>query len=163
MNGAMLLPEFDAEVSSTRRMLEAIPEEQLDFKPHSKSLSLGELATHVANLPALMPLILESDDFDVAAGFEQPKPGSVAEILAHFDKTVGHGRPLLESAGAERMGEAWTLRNGDQVHFTMPKGAVLRSFVFNHIIHHRGQLAIYLRMCEAPVPGMYGPSADEKM
>jgi uncharacterized damage-inducible protein DinB len=163
MNGAMFLPEFDMETSNTRRMLAAIPEDRLDFKPHPKSLSLGELATHVANLPALMPLILEADELDVAGGFDQPKPGTGAEILAHFDKTVGHGRALLESASAEQMGEDWTLRNGDQVHFTMPKGAVLRAFVFNHVIHHRGQLAIYLRLLEAPVPGMYGPSADEKM
>ena len=163
MNGAMLLPEFDMEISNTRRMLEAIPEDRLDFKPHAKSLALGELATHVANLPALMPLILGSDDLDVGAGFEQPKAESVAEILARLDKTVGDGRPLLEAADSEQMGEGWTLRNGDQVHFSMPKAAVLRSFVFNHIIHHRGQLAIYLRLCDAPVPGMYGPSADEKM
>jgi uncharacterized damage-inducible protein DinB len=163
MNGAMLLPEFDAEISNTRRMLEAIPEGRLEFKPHPKSLSLGELATHVANLLALIPLILESEDLDVAAGFEQPKAESVAEILDHLGKTVGDGRPLLEVASSDQMGEGWTLRNGDQVHFTMPKAAVLRSFVFNHIIHHRGQLAIYLRLCEVPVPGMYGPSADEKM
>ena len=163
MNGAMLLPEFDMEIANTRRMLEAIPEDRLDFKPHPKSLSMRELATHVANLPSWIPLTLQSDVLDVAGGFEQPDPKTVADIIAHLDATVRDGRPSLESANAEQMGENWTLRAGDEVHFTMPKGVVLRSFVFNHLVHHRAQLAVYLRLCDVPVPGMYGPSADEAM
>ena len=163
MNGAMLLTEYDAEMANTRRMLEAIPDGKLDFKPHPKSLSMRELATHVANLPSLIPLTLEVDELDVAGGLEQPDLRTGADIVAHLDATVRDGRPLLESANAAKMGEDWTLRAGEQVHFTMPKGVVLRSFVFNHVIHHRAQLAIYLRLCDVPVPGMYGPSADEAM
>jgi len=163
MNGAMMLPEFDAEVESTRRMFAAIPDEKLDFKPHETSMTFLQLAAHVANLPNWIPATLTQDELDVAAGFEQPDPKTMADIVAHLDDAVAAGRAVLETATPEQLMSDWTLRSGDTVHFTMPKVAVLRSFVFNHIIHHRGQLAVYLRMNGIPVPGMYGPSADETM
>lgn len=163
MNGAMMLPEFDAEVENTRRMFAAIPDEKLDFQPSEKSWQLLKLATHVANLPFWIPATLDQDELDVAEGFEQPDPKSMADVIAHLDAAVAAGRAALESATAEHLMTDWTLRSGDTVHFTMPKVAVLRSFVFNHIVHHRGQLAVYLRLIDVPVPGMYGPSADETM
>ena len=163
VNGAMLLPEFDAEVANTRRMFAAIPDDKLDFQPHEKSYTLLKLAAHVANLPSWISLTLTTDELDLAKGFEQPDPKSMADIGALLDEAVTAGRPVLEGATEETLMSDWTLRTGDDVHFQMPKGAVLRSFVFNHLVHHRAQICVYLRLLDLPVPGMYGPSADETM
>ena len=144
-------------------MLQAIPEDTLEFKPHEKSFTMRELAIHVANIPSWIAPTLEVDELDLSGGFELPDLRSTAEIIAHLESTVGEGRGVLEASTADRMSESWTLRTGDEVHFSMPKGVVLRSFVFNHLVHHRAQLGVYLRLCDRPVPGMYGPSADEAM
>ena len=163
VNGATLLPEFDAEVANTRRMFAAIPDEKLDFQPHEKSMSLLRLAAHVANLPSWIDLTLTTDELDLAAGFDQPDPKTMADVVAIFDGAVEEGRTALEGATAEDMAADWALRTGDEVHFQMPKGVVLRSFVFNHLVHHRAQITVYLRLLDIAVPGMYGPSADETM
>lgn len=163
MKGSALLPEFDMEVANTRRMLEAIPDGELEYRPADKSSTLGELATHVANLMSWVGLTLGVDELDMAQPFERPQPKDREEILALLDRTAAEARVALESATEEQMASPWTLRTGDQVHFTMPKGVVLRSFVFNHLVHHRGQLVVYLRLLGQKVPGMYGPSADEVM
>ncbi len=161
MNGAMLLPEFDHENQNTRRMLEAIPDEHLDYRPHEKSWTMRELATHVATIGGWTGPTFEQDEIDLSQPWEQPRFESTAEIVAAFDATVVDARKALEAASAETFQEMWTLRSGDVVHFTMPKGAVFRFFVLNHIVHHRAQLAVHLRACNVNVPGMYGPSADE--
>ena len=163
VNGSTLLPEFDAEVANTRRMFAAIHDEKLDFQPHEKSYTLLKLAAHVANLPSWISLTLATDELDLAAGFDQPDPKNMADIVAIFDGAVAEGRTALEGASADAMTADWTLRTGDEVHFQMPKGVVLRSFVFNHLVHHRAQICVYLRLLDIPVPGMYGPSADETM
>ena len=152
LNGAMMLPEFDAELASTRRMFAASPDEKLDFKPHEKSFSLLHLAAHVANQPNRIGMTLATDELDLAGGFEQPDPKNMADVSA-----------ILDEAAEEALAATWTLKTGDEVHFAMPKGVVLRSFVFNHTVHHRAQLGVYLRLLDIPVPGMYGPSAYETM
>ena len=161
MHGAMLLPEFDHESQNTRKMLERIPDEHLDYRPHEKSWTLRELATHVATIGAWTRPTFEQDEIDLSQPWEQQKFANSAEIVAAFDATIADARTSLEAASAETFQEMWTLRSGDTVHFSMPKGQVFRFFVMNHIVHHRAQLGVYLRQCDVGVPGMYGPSADE--
>ncbi len=163
MNGAAMLPEFDHEIANTRKMLALAPNECLDYRPHAKSWTLRELASHVANLPTWTGPTFQMDELDMAQPFERWIPENTDEILAAFDKAASEARSILESVSADTLFETWTLKSGDRVHFTMPKGAVFRSFVLNHIIHHRAQLGVYLRMCDIAIPGMYGPSADETM
>lgn len=163
MNGAMLLPEFDREMANTRRVLERVPDDRLDFKPHEKSFRLGDLAAHVANLLTWTGISLTSTELDVSGPFERAVPKTNAELLALFDRNVAEARAALEGASEEAMGVDWSLIAGDQVYFTMPRGGVIRSFVMNHLIHHRAQLTVYLRLLDVPVPGMYGPTADEGM
>ena len=161
MQGAMLLPEFDHENANTRRMLDAIPDEHLDYRPHEKSWTMRELATHVATVGGWTRPTFEQNEIDLSQPWEPQQFANSAEIVAAFDATIADAREALEAASAETFQEMWTLRSGDTVHFTMPKGLVFRFFVMNHIVHHRAQLAIYLRECDVAVPGMYGPSADE--
>ena len=163
MNGAALLPEFDHEIENTRKMLALVPDECLDYRPHEKSWTLRELASHVANLPTWTAPTFRMDELDLAQPFEPWIPESRDEILAAFDKAASEARLALESASTDTFLEPWTLKAGDRIHFTMPKGVVFRSFVLNHLIHHRAQLGVYLRMCDIAIPGMYGPSADETM
>lgn len=161
MDPVTLLPEFDHEVASTCRMLEALQDDHLDYRPHQKSWTTRELATHVATVFGWTRPTLELDGIDLA-GFEPAQPlAGRAEIVELFENNARDARGALEESDAGVMAEAWTLRNGDEVHFSMPKGAVYRSFVMNHLIHHRGQLAVHLRASGCAVPGMYGPSADE--
>jgi len=163
MSGAAMIPEFDHEMASTRKMLDRVPDERLDFRPHEKSWTLRELAGHVANLPNWIAPTLQTSEFDLSTPFDQPNPQSRDDLLALFDSAVAAARPALQAATSGTLGAPWTLRTGDQVHFTMPKAAVVRFFVMNHLVHHRGQLGLYLRMLNVPVPGMYGPTADEAM
>jgi uncharacterized damage-inducible protein DinB len=156
-----LLPEFDHEYANTRRTLERVPNDKLSWQPHVKSWPFQKLATHLAQLPTWVTETLRSDHVDLAIPTEQPKPATTAEIVALFDKNVAEARAALAGASDEEFSKPWSLRNGEQVLFTMPKIATLRGFVFNHQIHHRGQLTIYLRLNDIPVPALYGPSADE--
>jgi uncharacterized damage-inducible protein DinB len=158
-----LLPEFDNEMRNTRRALERVRPEALGIRPHEKSWTLGELATHIARLPSWVVSTLTSDEFDMT-GVERGKAiDSVDEILAEFDRNVAEAKAALAETSDERFMSPWTLKQGERVVFSMPKAAVVRSFSFNHIIHHRGQLTVYLRLAGLKVPGMYGPSADEAM
>jgi len=157
----MLLPEFDQEVKSTRKLLECVPDGKFDFKPHEKSMTLGRLAAHVAEMPNYMigTLSLESLNF---TGEEKPfAPATRQELLDAFDKTAVQARELLAKATDEDLAKIWTLTYKGQQVFSMPRAAVLRSMVLSHLIHHRGQLGVYLRMNNVEFPGMYGPSADE--
>ena len=163
MNGTMLLPEFDQEMANTRKALERVPDGELAFKPHAKSYSLLELASHVANIPTWTGVTFTTTELDLDQPWDRKLPTNNAELLAGFDAVVADARATLEAATAEDMKVNWTLKSGDTVWFTLPRAAVFRSFVMSHIIHHRAQLTVYLRLLDVPVPGMYGPSADETM
>jgi len=159
-----LLPEFDHETAVTRRLLERIPDDKFDFKPHPRSVDMASLATHLSEVTAWTFDSIEHDSVDLA-GYDPAKrriAGSRAELLEMFDKSVAKARAALATAENDQLMQPWSLTSGDQVFFTMPKVAVLRSFVFNHCVHHRGQLSVYLRLNDIPVPAIYGPSADEK-
>ena len=162
MNGAMLVPEFDVEMANTRRALERIPEDRLDFKPHERSYSLLELAGHLSNLPQWTGLTLTTTEIDMDGPFERDEPTTKEAILAEFDANVAEARPILEGMSAEEFMVPWSLKMRGEVAFTMPRIAVFRSFIMNHNIHHRGQLTVYLRLLDVPVPAIYGPSADEQ-
>jgi uncharacterized damage-inducible protein DinB len=159
-----LLPEYDHEMGSTRRLLERVPEGDFGWKPHEKSYTLGQLAGHLANIPNWIPYTCDYAIFDVTSigDAARPKdPVSVAELLATFDANVKKGRSKIdEQTDASLMG-MWTFKQGEYEIFTMPKVSVLRSFIMNHTIHHRGQLTVYLRLRNVPLPAIYGPSADE--
>ena len=156
-----LLAEFDHEMGTTRKLLERIPEAQLTWKPHEKSMSLGGLATHLANLPNWGATILDESSFDLASAPPNvTERGSRAEILEAFDKATNDTRAKMDKTDAEYSGP-WALKRGGQEMFSMPRAAAFRSFVINHSVHHRGQLSVYLRLNNVPVPAIYGPSADE--
>lgn len=157
-----LLPEFDHEMATTRRVLERVPDDRLGWKPHDKSMSMGRLASHVAELPVWVDTILNQDGFDMAAPRDKPRDlASSREIVELFDSVVGKARTLLAAAEDQTLLQPWSLKNGDHVIFTLPRVGVLRSMVYSHSIHHRGQLSVYLRLNDVPVPSIYGPSADE--
>ena len=162
MNGAMMLPEFDHEMANTRKTLERVTDDMLAFSPHEKSWTALQLAGHLARLPGWVSVTLESTELDLEEPFPQPELESSADILATFDEAVNGARAALEGASSEDLMVPWTLKMGEHEAFTMPRVGVLRSFVMNHIIHHRGQLTVYLRLNGAPVPALYGPSADEE-
>ena len=156
-----LLPEFDHEMSTTRKLLERVPEEKFSWRPHAKSMTLGGLATHVANIVWWGEVTLDKPEYN-AEGQTQAAPAATrAELLDKFDRNVKTTRGLLAAKSDGELMAPWTLRNGTQTFFTMPKAAVWRSFVMNHLVHHRAQLSVYLRMNDVPLPAMYGPSADE--
>ena len=159
-----LLPEYDHEMGTTRRVLERTPEAELAWKPHEKSMSLGQLAGHIANIPYWCSATLATSSFDLATAGKDAQltmPGSTAEILANFDKKVIAARAQLAAASDEDLLSPWTLKHGDQEIFTMPRVGAIRSFVMNHLIHHRGQYSVYLRLKNVPLPRIYGPTADE--
>lgn len=160
-----LLPEFDREMANTRKTLERVPEDRLDWKPHDKSMTLGGLATHLANLPSWVVHMVEKDALDIAPPGESPlrvtELTSVRENLEMFDKNVSAARAAIERASDEHLLNSWTLLSGGKTIFTLPRVAVLRTSVMNHNIHHRAQLGVYLRLCDVPLPSIYGPSADE--
>jgi uncharacterized damage-inducible protein DinB len=145
-------------------MLERVPEDKFGWKPHEKSMPLGRLAGHVAELPTLIAPALTQNELDFAVGSFQPfSPTSVAELLERFDGNVAAAAGLLKNQTDERMHETWRLRSGEQVFFESPRTVVIRSMVLNHIVHHRGQLSVYLRLLGVPLPSVYGPTADEAM
>src|SRR5262249_21600112 len=156
-----LLPEFDHEMATTRKSLERVPEGKFDWKPHPKSMTLGGLATHLARINNWTEAIVGQDSFDVTNAPPTPALNAKAELLETFDKNVAASRRAIAGASDEHLMKPWSLISGGKAVFTLPRLAVLRSFVMNHIIHHRAQLGIYLRMNDVPVPSIYGPSADE--
>lgn len=156
-----LLSEFDHEMATTRKLLERIPDEKLPWKPHQKSMSLGGLATHLANLPLWTATILNELSFDLASlPPNAAEATSRAAILSAFEYSTVRARPCLDKSDAELVAP-WTLQRDGQQMFTLPRIAAFRSFVLSHVIHHRGQLSVYLRLNDLPVPSIYGPSADE--
>jgi uncharacterized damage-inducible protein DinB len=161
----MILPEFDQEMAKTRKVLERVPEDKLDWKAHPKSNTIGWNANHLAELPGWASAILTQPQFDFAPvggqRYESPKLRTRREILELFDRNVASFRKTLSQVKEEDLGHMWSLLGGGKVIFTMPRGAVIRGFVLSHIIHHRAILCVYLRLNDIPVPGMYGPSGEE--
>lgn len=160
-----LLPEFDEEMANTRKVLERFPEEKADWRAHPKSNTLGWNANHLAEIPGWVVGTINDTEWDFsppgAPAYQTPALATRAEILAEFDKNVAAARQAIESVNDEDMEVPWTLKYQGDVIFTMPRAAVIRSFVLNHIIHHRAITCVYLRLNDLPVPGMYGPSGDE--
>ena len=162
---AMLLPEFDEEMKITRKFLERVPEDKFGWKPHEKSMSLGSLAAHLAEMPGWTVPTIQQSSLDLAPPggppFQPTKTSSRRETLEFFDRNTAAARMAIASARDEELMKPWSLLMGGQIIFTMPRIGVLRSMVMSHNIHHRAQLGVYLRLNNVPVPGTYGPSADE--
>jgi uncharacterized damage-inducible protein DinB len=163
--GQSMLPEFDQEMQSTRKALERCPDDRWNWKPHEKSGTVGWLAGHVATMVSWLPVTLTTEELDYAPvggpAWQPPKIDSRKELLAEFDKNVAEARAALASVSDADLMKNWKLLAGGQEIFTMPRAACIRSMVLNHHIHHRAQLMVYYRLLGIPVPGMYGPSADE--
>jgi len=161
-----LLPEFDQEAASTRKVLERVPDDKLTWKPHPKSFSMGSLATHIANMMGWTVDTIAKDSFDIAPvgapPYKEEPVKSRKELLEKWDKGVTAARAAIAGASDEHLMQPWSLMAGGQTLFTMPRIGCIRSFVMNHTIHHRAQLGVYLRLNDIPVPAIYGPSADEQ-
>lgn len=156
-----LLPEFDHEMATTRKLLERVPDDRLGWKPHAKSWSLGQLAQHVATIPLWGGVTLTQSELDITTTTAPEPAASRVDLLHTFDASVSRTRTALVGCTDAALLTPWALRRGTQTMFSMPKLMVWRSFVMNHLVHHRGQLALYLRMNDVLVPPIYGPSADE--
>lgn len=157
-----ILPEFDNEMASTRKMLERVPDDKLDYKPDPKSMTLGRLASHVAEIVGWAISVFRDDEYVIMPDHKAFDTKSPTELLETFEKNMKDARAALADAPDSGMMHKWALRFGDQEILAMPRAAVYRSMIMNHIIHHRAQLSVYFRLVGVPVPGMYGPSADEK-
>jgi uncharacterized damage-inducible protein DinB len=160
---ASLLPEFDQESGNTLKMLQAIPNDQLSFKPHEKSCAMDALVTHLVTIPDWGQSTMTTESIDFTGFIPPAAVKSREEAIERFQTNTAAARAVIAEAKDEDFFKNWSLMGNGQTFFTLPRIAVLRSFVFNHIIHHRAQLSMYLRLCGAKVPGMYGPSADETM
>lgn len=161
-----LLPEFDVEMATLRKTLERVPADKVGFRPHEKSMTLGRLAGHLVECPFWGIVALDRDDFDMAPPGEAPREryefADRQAALARFDADVAKARALLAAASDSLLQSPWTFKSGGHTVMTLPRLAVLRRFLLNHLIHHRAQLGVYLRLLDVPVPPTYGPSADER-
>jgi uncharacterized damage-inducible protein DinB len=157
----LLLPEYDREMGLVRKTLERVPEDRFAFKPHERSWSIGELAGHLANLPTWASETMKHTALDLPSGARLDPPADRAALLASFDERVRDARQRLAGASDAELMVPWTFKVDGREFFTMPRATVLRNFVLNHAVHHRGQLTVYLRLLDVPVPSLYGPSADE--
>jgi len=156
------LMEFDAEAKTTRNMLSIVPDDKFNWQPHPKSMTIRQLATHIAELPSWIAMVLTTSEQDFAKSPYQPiMLNTTKELLAHFEKNLIIGRDQLEAGKEEQLSENWTLRNGEEIYDTSPKSKVIR-MVLNQIVHHRAQLGVFLRLLEIPIPSSYGPTADDK-
>ncbi|HEY1006703.1 MAG TPA: DinB family protein [Sphingobacteriaceae bacterium] len=157
----ILLKEMDQEAQTTRKMLGRVPDDKYDWKPHEKSMTIRQLATHIAELPSWVSMALTTEELDFASNPYQPVMiNSTAELLDHFERCLADGKAQLEKATEEQLLEKWTLREGDRIYSVSSKGEVIR-MAFSQIVHHRAQLGVFLRLLNIPIPGSYGPSADE--
>ena len=161
-----MLEDFQTVMAGTRKALERVPFEKADWAPHEKSMTLGRLAGHIAEAPGWGLSILTTDELDMApadgGGYTPPVFESIDDVLATFDRGVSAVEAALPDLTDEALAEYWSLKSGGEEIFGGPRGTFFGNMVTNHVIHHRGQLTVYLRLCDVPVPGMYGPSADEK-
>jgi uncharacterized damage-inducible protein DinB len=159
----LFLKEWEYESEMTLKVLNALPEDQFGWKPHEKSMLLGKLAYHLADIPNWANFILLAPEIDFAQPFEnnRPDPLTKADVLAHFAKTSARLIEILNGASEALFDEPWSIRFGEKVLITYPKGEAYRDTLMNHLVHHRGQLTVYLRLLNVPVPATYGPSADD--
>jgi uncharacterized damage-inducible protein DinB len=157
-----LLPEFDEEIKNTRKLLECVPDGNFDYKPHPKSMTLGRLATHVAEIPSWTGYTLDLEVFELQPDFKPTLAASRAELLQILDKGAAEAREKIAAASDEDWGKIWTFKYGGKTIMSVPRSAVMRGTIMNHLIHHRAQLGVYLRLNEVAIPGMYGPSADDQ-
>jgi uncharacterized damage-inducible protein DinB len=155
------LKQLNDEASTTRKMLSIVPADKFDWQPHPKSMTIRSLSTHIAELPTWIPMTLNTSELDFATSPYDPQTiNNTAELLDYFEKCLEESRSALETAKEEQLSDSWTLRNGKDVYSTSAKAEVLR-MVFSQIIHHRAQLGVDLRLLDVPIPGSYGPSADD--
>lgn len=163
--GQTMLGEFEQEMENTRKVLERVPDDKWNWKPHEKSGTVGWLAGHIANLPGWAAMTIQTTELDYAPvngpSYQPPKITNRKELLAEFEKNVADTRAALGSVSDQDITKGWTLLAGGKTIFTMPRVACIRSVVLNHLIHHRAQLTVYFRLLDVAVPGLYGPSADE--
>jgi len=158
-----LISEFEHEAQTTRKHLERLPEDKLDWRPHEKSFTAVALASHITEMVGWAEAILNQDELDFDPATYKPYHAtSVADLLKTFDDNVAKGKQALTGATDDMLSQPWSFKIMGRVRFERPKAAVLRDVAFSHIIHHRGQLSVYLRLLNVPVPGSYGPSADEE-
>ena len=158
-----LLPEYDQEMGTTRLLLERVPMERAGWKPHDRSMTLGELAAHIVSIVGWVSTVVDGASYDVASESDRPEPFATTDaLLAAFDAGVERARRAIDGKSDAEMMAPWTLKKGGQELFTVPRIGVVRSFLMNHLIHHRGQLSVYLRMQDVKIPSIYGPSADER-
>jgi len=156
-----LLPEFDQEMANTRKMLERLPDGKLEYKPDPKSMSLGQLAAHVVEMAGWLPSMMQTPFLDIPPDYKPLLATSRKQLLEKFDENVAGSRAALAAAGDQAFMQEWSLKFAGNTMFSMPRSAVYRTMMMNHVIHHRAQLSVYYRLNGVPVPGMYGPSADE--
>ena len=158
-----LLRELKHESENTRKIIERIPTEKLGWRPHERSMTIGALATHISNLPVWFGRIINADGYDFASSGTSEKKETTKDILELFTQRLNEAEQVLTAATSDELfNNIWAVSNNKQPLYQLPKMAAIRSFTFNHIYHHRGQLSVFLRLLDVPVPGMYGPSADEK-
>jgi uncharacterized damage-inducible protein DinB len=158
----LLLLEFDEEMASTRRMLERVPEHSLAWKPHEKSMTLGRLASHVADLPQRCNSIVSVDTYVRPDGYKPFAAETLTGLLEHFDNVAAEARAALTSLREEQLPVVWSVQMNGRTLVSAPRAMALRRVFMDHLIHHRGQLSVYLRLLDVPIPGMYGPSADDQ-
>lgn len=154
------LPEFDHEMTNTRAILDCVPDDKFGWKPHAKSMSLGRLASHIAELVAWGALVVNQDKLELGTGGQPADPTNKAGLIELLDNNVAASREAIAGASDEHIAQIWTMLYGGRTILAMPRMQVLRAVVLSHVIHHRGQLSVYLRLLDVPIPGMYGPSAD---
>ncbi len=152
--------QFIEEAATTRKMLARVPDEQFNYQPHQKSMDMKRLVTHIADLPGWIHMTFTTDEIDFSQPYEQPKINDHAELMAYFEKRYNDGLSSLVPENEKLLDKPWTLRNGDKIYGTNPKIEIIR-MSFSQQIHHRAQLGVYLRLLNIPIPGSYGPSADE--
>lgn len=158
----LLLVEFDDEMKKTRKILERVPEEKFAWKPHEKSMALGRLASHTADIPGRAASIINTDTFVRPAGFVPFIAASSRELVERFEQASAEGRAAIENLREDQLSAVWTLKLGEQTLLQLPRSTALRAVCMNHMIHHRAQLGVYLRLLGVQIPGMYGPSADDQ-
>ncbi len=155
------LTELERESETTRRLLERLPEDKLGWKPHEKSMSLGQLAIHVAAIPGAIAAWLRADSYDVSSEMTEPEARSRAQVIEAFEKNLAEAAETLGEFDDAALAKMWTVKKDGRTLMAMPRSAVVRFVMLNHLVHHRGQLSVYLRLLDVPVPLIYGPSADE--